>query len=134
MSSLPAREFTVRGRGAGNSKQENLNIIELEIGINVVKGKTGNKSELWGREGFSEEVTFIQISSPTQDANLGQLSRGKCHRDPWRFLKPLALEAPVHNEERSVWRRGTPWCLLSASPLESVLPSPAPSLQLPEAQ
>ena len=32
-----------------------------------------------GLAGFSEEVTFMQISSLAQDVNLGQLSQGQGH-------------------------------------------------------
>lgn len=43
-------EFTVRWEGRGN-KRESRVIIEVQTGINVVKGKS--KGELWGSAGFS---------------------------------------------------------------------------------
>lgn len=59
-------EFTVRWEGRGN-KRESRVIIEVQTGINVVKGKS--KGELWGSAGFSREWHFCRAAHLHWDAN-----------------------------------------------------------------
>lgn len=59
-------EFTVRREGRG-IKRESRVIIEVQTGINVVKGKS--KGELWGSAGFSGEWHFCRAAHPHWDAN-----------------------------------------------------------------
>lgn len=72
-------EFTVRREGRGN-KRESRVIIEVQTGINVVKGKS--KGELWGSAGFSGEWHFCRAAHSHWDANEelphpGEMPRGR---------------------------------------------------------
>lgn len=80
-------EFIVRRKCRG-IKRESCVIIEVQTGINVVKGKS--KGELWGRARFSEEWHFCRAAHLHRDANeeTPTPTQGKCHgggggRVPW---------------------------------------------------
>lgn len=72
-------EFTVRREGRGIKRESHV-IIEVQTGINVVKGKS--KGELWGSAGFSGEWHFCRAAHPHWDANEepphpGEMPRGR---------------------------------------------------------
>lgn len=65
-------EFTVRWRGRG-IKRKSCVIIEVQTGINVVKGRS--KGELWCRAVFSGEWHFCRAAHLHWDANKEALPR-----------------------------------------------------------